>query len=92
MIRWYFVRIWPTMKSMGYKWVMRLDNDSYILSPISYNIFGFMEYFGVDYATGISHENQDGMGITFITSHETLSNNKMVASMVGYWIHVGHKI
>ena len=43
MIRWYAVRIWPALKAKGYRWVMRLDDDSRLLSEIPYNIFGFME-------------------------------------------------
>ena len=50
MIRFYFVRIWPLLKAKGYKWVMRLDDDSYLLSGIPYNIFGFMEHYNLDYA------------------------------------------
>mmetsp|Transcript_27318 Transcript_27318/g.57684 ORF Transcript_27318/g.57684 Transcript_27318/m.57684 type:complete len:471 (-) Transcript_27318:156-1568(-) len=50
MIRFFFVRIWPLLRSIGYKWVMRLDDDSFLFNDIPYNIFGFMEYYGVEYA------------------------------------------
>lgn len=35
---------------LGYTWVWRLDDDSFILSPIKYNIFSFMENFNYQYA------------------------------------------
>jgi len=42
MIRFYSVTMWPALRSLGYKWVMRFDDDSMLLSPIEYNVFGFM--------------------------------------------------
>jgi len=39
MIRFYAVTVWPTLKKLGYDWVMRMDDDSFILSPIKYNLF-----------------------------------------------------
>jgi len=50
MIRWYAVRIWPTLHDMGYKWVCRLDDDSLLLSEIPFNLFSFMRSRGFDYA------------------------------------------
>eukprot|EP00466_Bigelowiella_natans_P001807 jgi/Bigna1/89865/estExt_fgenesh1_pg.C_570013 len=49
MMRWYAIRIWPAMKAKGYKYVARFDDDSYLLSEIPYNLFGFMEHFGINY-------------------------------------------
>lgn len=67
MMRWYAVRIWPALKEKGYKWVARFDDDSYLFSPIPYNLFGFMEHYGYDYAyrniareTGLIWDDPDG--------------------------------
>jgi hypothetical protein len=43
-------RIWETIAMLGYTWVWRLDDDSFILSPIKYNMFAFMEEFNYQYA------------------------------------------
>mmetsp|Transcript_15017 Transcript_15017/g.22561 ORF Transcript_15017/g.22561 Transcript_15017/m.22561 type:complete len:457 (-) Transcript_15017:107-1477(-) len=50
MIRFYAVTIWSTLKTLGYEWVMRMDDDSFILSPIPYNIFDYMRASGDLYA------------------------------------------
>lgn len=50
MMRWYAIRIWPALQGLGYTWVMRLDDDSEILSPIPYNLFAFMEQNNLLYA------------------------------------------
>lgn len=42
MIRWYTIGLWETLERLGYTWVMRLDEDSRLLSRIPYNIFSFM--------------------------------------------------
>ena len=42
MIRFYAVTIWRTLRRLGYEWVMRMDDDSFILSPVHYNIFDDM--------------------------------------------------
>lgn len=42
MIRFFTVGIWEVAEELGYRWIMRFDDDAYLLSPISYNIFGRM--------------------------------------------------
>jgi hypothetical protein len=49
MCRFFGIRIWPALQKEGYRWVMRFDDDSYLLSPIRYNIFGFMEAHNLSY-------------------------------------------
>jgi len=49
MIRFYAVTIWTTLHSLGYKWVMRMDDDSFVLSPVTYNIFHDMRNRGLLY-------------------------------------------
>lgn len=50
MIRFYAVTIWKTLHSLGYQWVMRMDDDSFVLSPVEYNIFDDMRQSGYLYA------------------------------------------
>lgn len=50
MMRLFAIRLWHIMHMLGYTWVMRLDDDSLLLSPIRYNIFAFMEQHGYQYA------------------------------------------
>jgi len=42
MMRWYAVLIWFYLYGEGYTHCMRLDDDSYILSKIKYNLFDYM--------------------------------------------------
>lgn len=49
MIRFYAVTIWETLSNLGYMWVMRMDDDSFILSPVKYNIFADMRRRGLLY-------------------------------------------
>jgi hypothetical protein len=50
MMRWFAIRIWHVMHTMGYTWVWRMDDDSFLLSPIKYNMFAFMEHYNYQYA------------------------------------------
>ena len=49
MIRFYTLGIWEVVRSEGYEYVMRMDEDSFIWSPIRYNLFAFMERQGLEY-------------------------------------------
>lgn len=49
MIRFYAITIWTTLSRLGYKWVMRMDDDSFVLSPVNYNVFGDMRAHGLYY-------------------------------------------
>ena len=42
MIRLYAITIWKLLDRLGYKWMIRFDDDSELHSRISYNIFDFM--------------------------------------------------
>ena len=42
MMRWFAILLWQYLDNEGYTHVMRLDDDSYILSPITFNIFDYM--------------------------------------------------
>ena len=49
MVRFFTVGIWDVVSELGYKYVMRLDDDAYVLSPITYNIFAHMAERRLDY-------------------------------------------
>lgn len=42
MIRFYSITMWTLFAEMGYRWVMRFDDDSRLHSSIKYNIFDYM--------------------------------------------------
>ena len=50
MIRFFAVGIWGLVAREGYRFVMRLDEDSFLRSPVEYNLFESLEAKGVDYA------------------------------------------
>ena len=71
MIRFYTVHIWPILDSLGYRWVMRLDDDSTMAGQISYNLFGFMETYKLSYAyRNLAYES----GFSGCKWHEWVTN------------------
>ena len=42
MIRFFTIGIWEVLESAGYDYVMRMDEDSFIRTPVRYNLFEFM--------------------------------------------------
>jgi len=50
MCRWYAGLLFEFVSELGYTYVMRVDEDSYLLSKISYNLFDFMQKNGYEYA------------------------------------------
>jgi len=42
MMRWYGILIYKYLKSIGYDWYMRMDDDSLLHSKINYDLFKFM--------------------------------------------------
>jgi len=49
MIRFYAITLWQALHGLGYRWVMRMDDDSVIHSPIDYNVFESMRAAGHEY-------------------------------------------
>ena len=49
MIRLFTIGLWQVIAREGYEYVMRLDEDSTILSRVPYNIFSFMRTANLDY-------------------------------------------
>jgi hypothetical protein len=50
MIRFYTLGIWEVVQAQEYEYVMRMDEDSLLWSPIRYNLFDFLASRGVEYA------------------------------------------
>ena len=42
MIRWYAVTCWDVLEALGYEWMMRFDDDSFLLSRVDYDWFAAM--------------------------------------------------
>lgn len=83
MIRWYAIRIWHVMAMMGYTWILRLDDDSGILSPIKFNIFGFMEKYGYQYAYRVvAVESPHSLFYDFLISHVIKNNITNISQMM----------
>ena len=49
MIRLFAIELWDIVAVRGYEFVMRLDEDSLLLSPVQYNIFEYMRQRGLLY-------------------------------------------
>jgi alpha 1,2-mannosyltransferase len=49
MIRFYGLQLFDILHDLGHDWFFRMDDDSYIHTPITYNLFEFMESNGHDY-------------------------------------------
>lgn len=67
MIRFFAIDLWETVERLGYDYVMRLDEDSYIWSSIDYSMFGRMDARGLEYVyrlasweRGHVQQNRDG--------------------------------
>jgi alpha 1,2-mannosyltransferase len=59
MMRFYAIMIYDTLDELGYDYFMRLDDDSFIHSPIEYNLFEFMEKNGYEYGYRVdTHEDK----------------------------------
>lgn len=49
MTRFYSLQVFDILNNMGYDWFMRLDDDSFIHSPIKYDLFNYMDQNNFDY-------------------------------------------
>ena len=49
MCRWYSGRVFDALESMGYEWVLRIDDDSGFPEPVYYNIVQELEAGGFEY-------------------------------------------
>lgn len=76
MIRWYTIGLWEYLERRGYDWVMRMDEDSRLLSPIPYNIFERMQgrdwtfgYRMVSYESGFDGERFHSFVRNYLLNH-----------------------
>ena len=60
MIRFFTSGIWPVVAREGYEYMMRMDEDSFIWSPIRYNIFTRMAENGFEYGYRLASLERDG--------------------------------
>jgi hypothetical protein len=49
MCRFYGITLWEHMARLGYDWVMRFDDDSFMLSEVKYDMFRFLNRKGYRY-------------------------------------------
>eukprot|EP00900_Chrysochromulina_parva_P007145 jgi/Chrpa1/16431/Chrysochromulina_OHIO_Genome00024991-RA len=49
MIRFLTIKLWDFASELGYEWVMRMDEESRLASPIHYHIFTQLQAEGVEY-------------------------------------------
>ena len=87
MIRFYAVTIWSILDNLGYKWMIRFDDDSRLLSDIKYNIFDFMRTNNKSYGyRTISREcGSTGTFNKFVT--EYINNKRLVGREVKNYCH-----
>ena len=71
------------MHRLGYTWVMRMDDDSYILSKVPYNIFSFMENNNLNYGyRNVARES----GETGLSFHRFLRNYVKNNDIKDHWL------
>lgn len=69
MIRFYTTGIWDLVARQGYEYVMRMDEDSVLWSPIRYNIFDFMAARGLEYGYRLASWEHGVIGSPFHSFH-----------------------
>lgn len=67
MIRFFTSGLWEVVAQLGYDYVMRMDEDSFLWSPIRYNIFEFMTRRGYEYGYRLASLERDGQAERFHT-------------------------
>ena len=74
MCRFFAIGLWPLVSGLGYTWVMRLDEDSNIWSPVPYdNLFELMATRGLQYGYRLS-----------TMDHEFATQNKLHKFIADY--------
>ena len=70
MIRFFTIGLWDIIAHAGYEFVMRMDEDSFLRSPIRYNLFKWMRDNNVDYAHRMNTWEADPTRETLGRFHE----------------------
>ena len=81
MIRLYSTTLADLLDSLGYKWKIRTNEESFIYSKISYNLFGFMRIMGKVYGCRILVREIPELfqkHIHRFFSHQNLTRNKKI--------------
>jgi len=87
MMQWNAFRVWPYLANHGYRYAMRLDDDSYIHSNITYNLFKYMHDNGYDYGfrQAAKDYNADIMSIIESYLKENEIKPQQELNWVGYY-------
>jgi hypothetical protein len=82
MIRWYAIKMWDFFRELNtrlgceYRFIMRMDEESFLHSPIEYDLFGFMSQNNYQYAYRLcSYEMSDMRNIMNNYTH-LMKNNQ----------------
>lgn len=83
MIRFYSLLVYEGVAAMGYDWYMRLDDDSFLLSPIQYNLFEHLRAKGCRY--GYRVDTWDHVSCTFGFPEAVLAHIKAEQLKPTFW-------
>lgn len=83
MIRFFTSGIWPVISREGYTYVMRFDEDSFLWSPIRYNIFSHMASRGFEYGYRLASLERDGQAQHF---HDFVADYAQKQSVAPAWL------
>ena len=50
MCRFFTIELWQLVAKMGYKFILRMDEDSFLWSPVRYNFFTHLKSRGLDHS------------------------------------------
>jgi alpha 1,2-mannosyltransferase len=78
MIRFFTSGLWQVMAQEGYEYVMRMDEDSFLWSPIRYNVFSFMASHGYEYGYRLASLERDGQAERFHTFVRKYSQSRAI--------------
>jgi alpha 1,2-mannosyltransferase len=84
MIRLFAVQLFDILQDLGYDWFMRLDDDSFIHSAISYDLFAFMEERGYEYGYRVDVRERDwAVGFGDAVLAYLAAENKIIPTFLG---------
>jgi alpha 1,2-mannosyltransferase len=90
MIRFYAVSIFDILHEIGYEWVLRLDDDSFLHSRIEYNLFDYMAKNGYEYGYRVDTRDSETTAIGFgdaVLAYLAAEN----VTPTFFWEHVVYK-
>eukprot|EP00966_Prymnesium_polylepis_P166371 3846035-Prymnesium_polylepis.1 len=85
MIRLFSVTLWELMDDLGYEWVMRMDEESMLYSPVRYNLFEWMEQNSFEY--GYRQTSlESGLSATHAGVHSVLRQYLLNEKVTPQWL------